>query len=73
MKTTLENIKENSKVSLVAKHGGEYYRIKGRATIYSSGNYLKTAVARSKPPLPTSAVVVDIEEIFDLDNQKRIL
>lgn len=73
MKTTLENIRKNKKVSIVAKRGGEYYRIDDRAKVYSSGDYLSLAIKRSVPPLPHHALAIDLEEIFDLDKQKKIL
>ncbi len=73
MKTTLKNIKETKKVSIVTKYNDEYYRIDGSATIYSSGKYLDIATKRSSPPLPRKAIVIDIKEVFDLDKVKRIL
>lgn len=73
MKTSSENIRENNLVSLAAKRDGEYYRIGGRATVHSSGKYLDLAIERSKPPLPTRAITVGVEEVFDLDKGKKIL
>ena len=73
MKTTLENIKKNNKVCIVAKYNNEYYRIKGAVSIYSSGKYLETAIERSEPPLPHHALVIEISEVFDLDKGKKIL
>jgi len=67
MKSTLENIRKNSRVSIVAKYNGEYYRINGIAEIHSSGKYFDAATERSKPPLPKHAIAVGIEEVFDLD------
>lgn len=72
MKTSLENLKDNKKVSILAKNENEYYRIDGTSTIYSSGKYFEVATKRSSPPLPKHAIVVDIEEIFDLDRMKRV-
>ncbi len=73
MKVTLKNIKENNKVSIVAKFNNEYYRIDGIATIYSDGKYLDAAIERSEPPLPKQAIVIDIKEVFDLDKVERVL
>jgi len=72
MKRSLENIRENNRVSIVAKYGSEYYRVNGLATIYSSGKYFDEALKRSKPPLPKHAIVVSIKEVFDLDKVKKI-
>jgi len=73
MGKSLENIKENNKVSIVAIKDGEYYRIDGVATIYSAGEYLDTAIKRSNPPLPKAAILIDIKEVFDLDKGKKVL
>lgn len=72
MKTSLENIKNNNKVSIVAKSEREYYKINGNAKIYSSGNYFNIATTRSTPPLPKQALVIDIKEVFDLDKVKKL-
>lgn len=73
MKTSFENVRENNLVSIVAKRDGEYYRMGGRASVHSSGKYLDLAIERSKPPLPTRAITVDVGEVFDLDKGKKIL
>jgi hypothetical protein len=72
-KTSLGNIKNNNRVSLVAKYKNEYYRIDGQAKIYSTGKYFDIAYKKSKPPMPKSAIVIDIKEVFDLDKQKKLL
>jgi uncharacterized pyridoxamine 5'-phosphate oxidase family protein len=72
MKKSLENIKENNNVCIIAKNNKEYYRIKGKATIYSSGEHLDLAISKSNPPLPKQAILVDIKEVFDLDKCKNI-
>jgi len=73
MRKSLENIKENSRVSIAAIKDNEYYRIDGRATIYLKGRYLDIAIKRSSPPLPKAAILIDIKEVFDLDKGKKIL
>lgn len=73
MEKSLENIKENNKVSIVAFEDSEYYRIDGVATIHSRGEYLDTAIEKSKPPLPKAAILIDINEVFDLVKGKKIL
>ena len=67
MKTSFQNIEENGLVSIVAKREGEYYRLGGNAAIHNSGKYLDLAIERSKPPLPTRAILVEVKEVFDLD------
>ncbi len=73
MDTTFMNIKESGLVCIVAKFNDEYYRIKGVARIYSSGRYFDIAVARNKTPPVKHAIVVQINEVFDLDKVKKII
>lgn len=73
MKTTFENLKKNPKVSLVTKLDKEYYRIEGEVKIYPSGKYFDLAYSKSNPPMPNHAILVTINEVFDLGNQKKIL
>jgi uncharacterized pyridoxamine 5'-phosphate oxidase family protein len=72
LKKTLENIRANKHVSLVASGNGEYYRIDGRAAIETSGKYLELVKQRSIPPLPHSVIIVEITEIYDLDKRERV-
>lgn len=73
MKKTLENIKRNNKVSLVAKYDKNYYRIEGEAKIYPSGKYFDIAYSKSNPPMPKYAILIEINEVFDLDKQEKII
>jgi hypothetical protein len=57
----------------VALKDNEYYRIDGIATIYSTGEYLDTAIQKSNPPLPKAAILIEIKEVFDLDKGKKII
>ena len=73
MSMTFKNIQENNKVCVIAKHEKEYYRVKGKAIVYSSGKYFDLAVERSGPGYPVKhAILIDIEEVFDLDKLKKI-
>jgi len=73
MRKSLENIKENNKVSIATFKDNKYYRIDGVAAIYSTGKYLDTAIKKSKPPLPKVAILIDIKEVFDLDRGIKML
>jgi len=73
MKRSLKNIKENNKVSIAVMCNNEYYRIEGQAKIHSSGRYFDEAYKKSSPPMPKAAILIDIEEVFDLDKQKKLL
>ena len=74
MTTTFKNIQETRRVCIVAKYKKEYYKVKGKATIYSSGKYFDLAVSKTTPEYPVKhAITIDIEEVFDLDKAKKIL
>jgi predicted pyridoxine 5'-phosphate oxidase superfamily flavin-nucleotide-binding protein len=73
MKTTLENIKTNNKVSIITKFDSKYYRIEGNATFYTSGKYFDTAIDREKEFTIKGVLVIDIQEVYSLDPQKKIL
>lgn len=65
--------KKNNKIVLTVGYNKEYYRLKGKAQIYSSGKYLDLAYSKSNPPMPKSALLISIKEVFDLDKQRKIL
>lgn len=73
MQKALENIKENNRVSIVAKEGKHYFRIDGTAKVYPSGKYLDLAISKSNPPMPKSAILININEVVDLDDGKKII
>ncbi len=73
MATTLKNIKNNNAVCVVVQKNNEYYRIKGKATVYESGTYFEIAKERNQPPPVKSAIVVEITEVFDLDKSEKVL
>jgi hypothetical protein len=73
MKTTLKNIKKNKNVSIAAKDASGYYRLNGKAEVFSSGKYLDAAIKGSKPPMPRHAIVVEIKEVYALNQGKKIL
>jgi hypothetical protein len=73
MGKSLENMKENSKVSIATFAGSGYYRINGLANIFSEGKYLEVAIKKSNPPLPKSAILIDIKEVVDLDKGEKIV
>ena len=73
MKTTLKNLKESSLVCIVAKKKGEYYRLKGKAVIYSAGKYFDLCNGAGEDYPAKNAILVSIKEVFDLDKVKKIL
>ncbi len=69
METTIKNLRENKKICIIAG----YYRLRGSVEIHSSGKYFDLCVQKNKEYTVKNAVVVNVEEVFDLDKVKRIL
>jgi hypothetical protein len=69
MKTTARNLRENREVCIV----GGYYRLKGKVKLFSSGKYFDLCVKKSKGYKVNNAILVDVEEVFDLNKGKGIL
>lgn len=72
-RNTLKNILKNKNICVVAKHGGEYYRINGTAKVYSSGKYFKVGERRNKGPKVNKVIAISIKSVFDLDKVRKIL
>jgi len=72
MKTSLQNIKNNNKISIAVKNKNNYYRIDGSVKIYTSGKYFAMAKKISRDIPPKHALVVNIKEAFDLDKIKKL-
>lgn len=68
MKTTIKNLKENPKVCVV----GGYFRIKGKVKIFSSGKYFDLCAKKGGNYVAKSAVLISIDEVFDLDKVKVV-
>jgi len=73
MNLTLKNILENGSVCVIARANGGYYRIAGKAKSYSSGKYFVAAKKREKVYPVKSAIIIRIENVFDLDKAKQLL
>lgn len=69
MKTTIKNLKENENICAI----GGYFRIKGKAKVYSLGKYFDICVASDKKHKVKNAVLIDIKQVTDLDKVKKIL
>ncbi len=68
MKTTIENIKESSWVSLLFWENGEGFRIDGKAEYHSSGKWFDfvKGLKENKCYSPKGAVIVNILKIEKL-------
>ncbi len=73
MVSTLENIRKNPQVAVVAMGDGEYYRIRGQAEVAADREVMRLAKERNEGPEVKCAILIHIVEVFDLDSQKVIL
>jgi hypothetical protein len=69
MKTTFENMSRTKKACLIGSH----IRIKGAVQIFSSEKYFDACVKKSKGYAVNHAILVCVDDVFDLDNVKRIV
>jgi len=73
METTIRNLQENNKICVVVKEGGEYFKIKGNVEIFESGRYFDICNESDKKYSTKHAILITIEEVFDLDEVKKIV
>lgn len=68
MNNTIKNLKENPNICVV----GGYFRIKGKTEIFSSGKYFDICVQKNKGYLVKNAILININEIFNLDKVEKV-
>lgn len=68
MTNTIKNLMENKKICVV----GGYYRIRGKVQIFSSGKYFNRCVEKNKGYSVKNAILIFVDEIFDLDKVKLV-
>jgi len=68
MATTIKNLKENKKICVVAG----YYKIKGTAELFTSGEYFDMCVKKITNFKPKTAILVSVKEVFDMDKVKKL-
>ena len=73
MITTIKNLSENSKICVVAKGDGLYCRIKGAVEIFNSGKYFDICKNADKKNPARNAILITVNEVFDLDKVKKII
>lgn len=73
MVTTIKNLSENNKICVVAKDKGLYYRAKGTVEIFSSGKYFDICKNADKKYPARNAILITINEVFDLDKVTKIV
>ena len=73
MATTIKNLSENKKICVIAKADGMYYRIKGDVEIFNSGKHFDICKNADKKNPVRNAILITVNEVFDLDNVKKII
>lgn len=68
MKTTIKNLKENPQICVI----GGYYRLKSGVEIFSSGKYFDRCAQKNKEHKVKNAILIKIEEVFDLDKVRML-
>jgi len=73
MITTIRNLEQNPKICVI----GKYCRIQGKAEIVSSGKYfdkcVKIVASQDKTLKVKNAILINVEEVFDLEKAKKIV
>ena len=72
MQTTIENLAATKQVAVVAKMNSEYYRVKGTVEIIESGKYLDICNQADKDYPTRIAILIRVEEVFDLDKVEPV-
>ncbi|VVC72070.1 Pyridoxamine 5'-phosphate oxidase [uncultured archaeon] len=72
MSATYKNLAENPSVCLVARKGGQYYRVKGRGQIHAAGKFFEEGLKREKSHKVKAVIAVSVKEVFDLDKVVKI-
>jgi hypothetical protein len=70
MDTTLKNLQSTKQICVISKKG--YYRMKGTIEIFNSGKYFDLCNEADKQYPAKNAVLISVNEVFDLDNVKAI-
>jgi hypothetical protein len=68
MDTTMRNLKENNKVAVI----GGYFKIKGTAMLFTSGEYFDICVKKIANFRVKTAILIKIDHLVDLENVKKI-
>ena len=73
MQTTIKNLSENNKICVFSKYNDLYLRVRGSVEVMSSGKYYDICVEADKQYPAKNAIIVTVEEVFDLDKVKKII
>lgn len=73
MDTTIKNLSENNKICVFSKSDNLYYRLKGNVSIFNSWKYFDICTNSDEEYPAKNAILVSVEEVFDLDKVKKII
>lgn len=68
MSNTISNLNKNPNICVI----GGYFRIKGKVEIFSSGKYFDICTQNNKKYPVKNAILISINEVFDLDKVEVI-
>jgi hypothetical protein len=68
MVNTIKNLTENQNICVI----GGYYRISGNVELFDSGKYFDLCVQKSEGYKAKHAIIISVDEVFDLDKGKII-
>lgn len=63
MNNTIKNLEKNKNICVISG----YFRLKGKAQIFSSGKYFDLCVEQNSDYKVKNAILININEVFDLD------
>lgn len=72
MNQTIDNLLANGRVCIISKKENYYIRIKGSAKVEQSGKYFEICREADENYTPKNAVLISIDEIFDLNSLEVI-
>lgn len=68
MNNTIKNLRKNKNICVI----GGYFRIRGKAKIFKSGKYFDLCTKNNDGYEVKNAVLISIDEIFNLDKGRLI-
>lgn len=72
MNQTIDNLLANGRVCIISKIENYYIRIKGSVKVEQSGKYFEICQEADKNYQPKNAILISMDEVFDLNNLEKI-
>ncbi|MCX6809283.1 MAG: pyridoxamine 5'-phosphate oxidase family protein [Candidatus Berkelbacteria bacterium] len=73
MHKTIENLKATKLICIISKSDNHYLRAKGSVEVQNEGRYFDICQNADKNYPAKNAILVKIDEVINLENQKKIL